>query len=265
MVGDLENRELMIKRDKVGDLDSPKHGKIDPNNAPHVGGNTWAGGTGGRDTAGLGGVGGPYRLDAGHDVHQVSDEVKNQVPEHIRQAAREMNRKAYQEKLREIKMSEYDANLYEQYASPVRRQVTALKNIINGLQAKAKERQWLKNQTQGELDDTRLIEGITGEKTIYKKRGESDPEPGAQQEKPKRLRLLVDVSGSMYRFNGHDSRLERMMESTLMVMEALEDYSDRICYDIYGHSGTILELLYKIELNVNFHDRSKIDDELLMN
>jgi len=31
---------------------SPKHGKTDPNNAPHVGGNTWAGGTGGSDTAG---------------------------------------------------------------------------------------------------------------------------------------------------------------------------------------------------------------------
>jgi hypothetical protein len=46
-------------------------GKIDPKNTPHVGGNTWAGGTGGRDTAGLGGRGGPYRLDAGHDVHQV--------------------------------------------------------------------------------------------------------------------------------------------------------------------------------------------------
>ena len=42
----------MLMRDKVGDLDSPKHGKMDPDNAPHVGGNTWAGGTGGRDTAG---------------------------------------------------------------------------------------------------------------------------------------------------------------------------------------------------------------------
>ena len=41
--------------------------------------------TGGRDTAGLGGVGGPYRLDAGHDVHQVSQEVKDQVPEHVSQ------------------------------------------------------------------------------------------------------------------------------------------------------------------------------------
>ena len=36
----------------------PKHGKIDDKN--HVGGNTWAGGTGGSDTAGLGGRGGPY-------------------------------------------------------------------------------------------------------------------------------------------------------------------------------------------------------------
>ena len=31
--------------------------------------------------------------------------------------------------------------------------------IISGLQAKAKDRQWLKNQTSGELDDTKLIEG----------------------------------------------------------------------------------------------------------
>lgn len=29
---------------------SPKHGKLDPTGAPHVGGNTWAGGTGGSDT-----------------------------------------------------------------------------------------------------------------------------------------------------------------------------------------------------------------------
>ena len=56
---------------------------MDEKNAPHVGGNTWAGGTGGRDTAGLGGKGGPYRLDAGHDVYQLSDEEKNSVPEDV--------------------------------------------------------------------------------------------------------------------------------------------------------------------------------------
>ena len=56
---------------------------MDPSNAPHIGGNTWAGGTGGRDTAGLGGKGGPYRLDAGHDVFQLSDQEKQAVPEEV--------------------------------------------------------------------------------------------------------------------------------------------------------------------------------------
>ena len=56
---------------------------MDAKNEPHVGGNTWAGGTGGRDTAGLGGKGGPYRLDAGHDVHQLSDEEKKNIPDEV--------------------------------------------------------------------------------------------------------------------------------------------------------------------------------------
>ena len=44
--------QLNIDRDSGEDVTDPKHGKIDPDNTPHVGGNTWAGGTGGRDTAG---------------------------------------------------------------------------------------------------------------------------------------------------------------------------------------------------------------------
>ena len=67
MIGSDEDLELKY-RDSGAEVDSPKHGKLDPENTPHVGGNTWAGGTGGRDTAGLGGKGGPYRLDAGHQV-----------------------------------------------------------------------------------------------------------------------------------------------------------------------------------------------------
>ena len=43
-------------------------------------------------------------------------------------------------------------------------------------QAKGKERQWLKNQSLGELDDAKIIDGLTGEKAIYKRRGELDPE-----------------------------------------------------------------------------------------
>ena len=50
---------------------------------------------------------------------------------------------------------------------------------------------------------------------------------GSPQQKPKRLRLVVDVSGSMYRFNGVDGRLERSMEAVCMVMEAFENYEEK--------------------------------------
>ena len=222
------------------------------------------GGTGGRDTAGLGGKGGPYRLDAGHQVHQVPDHEKENVPDHVKKAARDMNRKAFTEKLREIKMSEYDAQLYEQYSAGVRRQVQSLRTILQSLQAKSQDRTWLKNQTSGDLDDNRIIDGLTGEKSIYKKRGDQDPEIGAPQEKPKRLKLVVDVSGSMYRFNGHDQRLERMLESTLMVMEALEGFGDRIKYDISGHSGEDNDIPFVSHLRSpeNNNERLKVLKEM---
>ena len=59
----------------------------------YSGGSTWAGGTGGSRTAGLGGVGGPYRLDAGHTVHQVSDEVKASISKEAAEAARKMGQR----------------------------------------------------------------------------------------------------------------------------------------------------------------------------
>lgn len=62
----------------------------------------------GRDTVGLGGKGGPYRLDLGHTVHQLSDEEKNGVPEHVKKVAREMGLKAFRQRLKDIRMSEYD-------------------------------------------------------------------------------------------------------------------------------------------------------------
>ena len=54
--------------------------------------------TGGRNTAGMGGIGGPYRLDIGQDVVQVPDWQKDMVPEEVRRAAREMGEKAFRER-----------------------------------------------------------------------------------------------------------------------------------------------------------------------
>ena len=50
------------------------------------------------------------------------------------------------------------------------------------------------------------------------------------------IKLVVDVSASMYRFNGYDGRLQRLLEATLMIMEALKD-DERFHLSISGHNG----------------------------
>ncbi|CAH2270126.1 jg7660 [Pararge aegeria aegeria] len=168
---------------------------------------------------------------------QLSDAEKDDVPEHVKKAAREMNRKAFEERLKEIKMSEYDAKLYGQFLRAVQPQIGALRGVLAELQAKKKERQWSRHQTSGELDDGKIIEGLTGERSIYRRRTEQEPPPGSPPDKPKRLRLVLDVSGSMYRFNSYDGRLERSMEAVVLLTEALKGYEARIRYDMYAHSG----------------------------
>lgn len=50
MIGAGEEKLQITKERYSGqDVSGPKHGRIDRNNEPHVGGNTWAGGTGGTD------------------------------------------------------------------------------------------------------------------------------------------------------------------------------------------------------------------------
>lgn len=50
------------------------------------------------------------------------------------------------------------------------------------------------------------------------------------------MTLVVDISASMYRFNSYDGRLERLLEATLMIMEALGD-DERFRLQIVGHNG----------------------------
>eukprot|EP01124_Arcella_intermedia_P029907 TRINITY_DN642_c0_g1_i1.p1 TRINITY_DN642_c0_g1~~TRINITY_DN642_c0_g1_i1.p1 ORF type:complete len:1385 (-),score=366.10 TRINITY_DN642_c0_g1_i1:72-3695(-) len=219
--------------------EAPKHGKVDPDNKPHVGGNTWAGGTGGRDTAGLGGKGGPYRLDAGHDVHQVSDEEKANVDKEIIKKAKEMASEGLHKRLAEIEMTAYEDKAYQNYYRNVEDSISELRNILENLKFKKSSRQWVRFQTTGDLDENRLVEGITGEKTIYKRRIHGDnafnnfPDTKAQI----RISFVMDISASMYRFNGYDKRLQRMLESAVMIMESFEGWEDKFLYNIVGHSG----------------------------
>eukprot|EP00428_Durinskia_dybowskii_P062357 CAMPEP_0170375242 /NCGR_PEP_ID=MMETSP0117_2-20130122/11058_1 /TAXON_ID=400756 /ORGANISM="Durinskia baltica, Strain CSIRO CS-38" /LENGTH=1559 /DNA_ID=CAMNT_0010630307 /DNA_START=124 /DNA_END=4803 /DNA_ORIENTATION=+ len=209
----------------------PKHGKIDPDNTPHVGGNTWAGGSGGSDTAGLGGRGGPYRMqDPGnHPTHQISDADKAAVSKESKEAAAAMGKAAFEKRLEEIAMGKTDYQVYQQYRQNIALQVTQLREILNDISSRGKERVWLRNQSQGNLDDSKLVDGLSGERLVFKRRGFSDntltdsltPNADDGAIPKKRVQFVVDVSGSMMRFNGHDRRLERMLEASLLVMEAL--------------------------------------------
>ena len=53
----------------------------------------------------------------------------------------------------------------------MQREVAQLRIMFEGMEAKEKERQWLKNQQTGDLDDNRLVDGATGERNVYKRRG----------------------------------------------------------------------------------------------
>lgn len=234
-----KKKQLRVEYKPKGDtsLDKPKKGKDDPNNDPHVGGNTWRGGTGGRDTAGLGGRGGFERLYKGHKIHQIPKELKEDVPEHIQAEAREMAKKALAEKLAEDRLDRDEARFMQSVKANVEGQVLHLANVLNGLTANEHERRWLVRQQEGQLDERRLGEGLVGERAIFKRRSEAPPEIGAPQMKPKRIRIILDASASMYHMQ-FDGRLTRELETCLMVMEAMQRVDPtRFEFDIVAHSG----------------------------
>ena len=240
VINEISNKGLnmWIEYNKSREAVGPKHGKDDPENKPHVGGNTYAGGTGGADTAGLGGKGGPYRLDKGHPVHQISDEEKKNISKEALEAARKMGQEELQKRLKEIEMRPQESEVYESYLQNVKTEIDQLRMIIESLKSKGKERIWMRNKSSGDLDDTKLVDALAGDKNVYKIRAESDTSHWKSSNKDKKyLHFIVDVSGSMYRFNGYDQRLERMIEIAVIIMESLSGFEDKLSYCITGHSG----------------------------
>jgi von Willebrand factor A domain-containing protein 8 len=171
-------------------------------------------------------------------VHQVSEEAKAQVTEEAKASARRIAQKAFAEKLREIGMSESDHKLYSEFLEPIHNDISNLRAALRSVEYKVSERDWVKRQLDGELDDSKLVEGIAGEKNVYKRRGTIDPMSSHRlATKPKRLRFVVDCSGSMYRFNSYDERLTRCLQATALVMESFDGTEDKFDYSIVGHSG----------------------------
>ena len=246
------NRVGAVSIPRTG-LGAPKHGKED--NQPHVGGNTWAGGTGGSDTAGLGGRGGAYRLDKGHTVHQVSDSAKSEVSRQAKAAAAQMARQALERRLKEIDMGAGEYQRYTETKARVARQIGELMSVLLEFYKRAREREWKKNQADGELDEARLVDGLTGERLIFRRRVDPSSSPSSPSPSPsspssgakpkrKRLHFLVDCSASMYRFDSSDGRLSRTLETVLMLMEGLAALPADcpVEWAITGHSGNSPEI-----------------------
>lgn len=221
------------------DVAEPKHGEED--DEPHTGGSNFAGGTGGSNTAGLGGRAGPYRLDKGGPVTQVSQEAKDAVPPQVAAKAQAMAQAALHKRLQELDMDAAELDMYNDVVARVAAGTHALRNVLSAVQLKSHDRVWLKQQSHGELDDTKLVDAASGERNVYKRRGlPSDvrsQSSGSTASARAAVHLVVDTSASMYRFNSADGRLSRMVDTAGMFMEALAPLQDSYDWAITGHSG----------------------------
>ena len=64
--------------------------------------------------------------------------------------------------------------MYNEVLSSVEPQVAQLQSILHQAKDKKLERIWLRNRSDGELDDMRLVEGVAGERLVFKKRGKTE-------------------------------------------------------------------------------------------
>jgi hypothetical protein len=191
-------------------------------------------GSGGGDGVGTGGKSGTKREGDGG-----ARDARGLEQREVDELQRAMMRKGLEEELAIINMGKSDLAEYREMVASVAGEIEQLRNVLIALEARGKERAWLKGKTTGDLDDTRLVENIVGDANVYKRRGQQAPRAFAPQEKPKRLLFCVDVSASMYRFNTQDQRLARLQALAVMVMEALDgdELARKYHYSIVGHSG----------------------------
>jgi hypothetical protein len=236
--------------------DVMREGEVDPTGADHAGGNRFFGGSGGTDTAGLGGLIGPYRYhEHRHPVSQVTDAAKDAVPPAVREAQRRLMAEGLAEQLAQSGLDKQRFALYRAVREPILPHIATLRAAFQRAEARALRRgggeeeeeeegggggrtHWLTRRTDGELDPGSLVDAVAGEARVFRRRRSPDEEDegdegddgdlAVEEEgdesrgKPAflYLDLLVDASASMYRFN-HDHRLDRQLQALLLLLEGV--------------------------------------------
>ena len=117
--------------------------------------------------------------------------------------------------------------------------VQQLRVVLQSAEASERERAWLKLKSNGDLDETRLVDAAIGERQVpwqqnvtttslrwrcqltssflpqvFKQRGLPPLRLGSHQSKPKHMTFLLDASASMQRgdsFDGRECRRNRSL------------------------------------------------------
>ena len=97
-------------------------------------------------------------------MHQVSDEDKAKVSDEARAKAAAIAKEALNKRLEEISMGKGQFEVYQNYRAQVEGEIAQLKATIDELARRAQERVWVRGQAHGELDDAKLVDGLTGDK-----------------------------------------------------------------------------------------------------
>ena len=174
----------------------------------------------------------------------LSEEEKAALPADYYEEAKQLALNAYTHRLQELELEPHDARKWELLLKAVAAQVGRMRVALASRGAKEKERVWQKQQTSGELDDGRIVDGVAGERNIYRRRAADNNQNSFQRSRlPKRVRFVMDVSGSMYTFNRIDKRLDKLCELCVFIMEAFEGLEQQFHYCVVGHSGSGPEAL----------------------
>jgi len=159
-----------------------------------------------------------------------------------KEAAR-IGNESWKSVLKELDMQKYDGEIYLRYKEAVKQEIHELRSTLQAMERRKNERTWIKNRDNGDLDDTRIVDALTGSRNIYKRRMEKPPDPYSFMSVPKQVCFLMDCSSSMAHMS-FDGRLERSLEAVCMVLESLKGFEWKFKYSIRGHSGTTDDLVF---------------------
>ncbi|CAK9066831.1 unnamed protein product [Durusdinium trenchii] len=134
-----------------------------------------------------------------------------------------------------MELKDFDHAKYDELFKAVEKEILQLRVVLQSIEARERERTWLRGKVVGEFDDNKIVDLAIGEKNVFKRRGQRE-DRSLIQSLLKRLSFVVDVSGSMAVFNG-DGRLDRLCATMVMIMESLCGLEHKYIYEIIGHSG----------------------------